>query len=437
MDLAGRARRPQVVAGEHVDLASGVLAEAQHVVVEPPVGRARHAQLLDAPQAALARRRREQRAVGGEEAAAEVAEDVAPAQLRQVAAAVDVPADDDDAEPVDVGVGGVGVLDHRLEQRRPGVGVRRADHGGAARRRGRVVLGVEAVRALLHVPAIVAAPSDERDLLPQPLPGVADQQRPAAPHVEREAVGVAEAIREDLVAAVGAAGAGGERVVGRDGVGRGAVDVEAQQVAEQVVLHVLPVAAAVVRVPILDVAQPDVVGAAAVADRDVEVAVVGTEGESAGVVVELRLVDLQQDDLRGRVGEVRVARDAQLGDRARAVEARRRAGAQGRAVVDEEAAVRRVIGVEGEAEQAALVEARLQGDELGAQVEKRRRQARAVGVEDPHQTHLVDDEEAPRAVRRRHQVHRRGEGVGDELHADGHRVAHRGLRERGGGERGR
>ena len=75
------------------------------------------------------------------------------------------------------------------------------------------------------------------------------------------------------------------------------VDVDPQDVAEQVVLDVLSVAALVGRVPVLDVAEADVVGAAAVADRHVQVAVARPERQRAPVVIELGLVDLEQHPL--------------------------------------------------------------------------------------------------------------------------------------------
>jgi hypothetical protein len=55
-----------------------------------------------------------------------------------------------------------------------------------------------------------------------------------------------------------------------------------------------------------------VVGAATIAQRNVQVAVIRSEQHSAAVVVELRLVNLQDQPLRGGVGPVGVSRHAEL-----------------------------------------------------------------------------------------------------------------------------
>jgi hypothetical protein len=101
-------------------------------------------------------------------------------------------------------------------------------------------------------------------------------------------------------------------------------------------LNVLAVAAGVRRVPVIDVAEPDVVRPASVAERHVQVPVARAEEERSAVVVELRLVDLEDNALRRWVRSVRVrGGDAELGYAGCMVVARRRAGPQRRAVVDE------------------------------------------------------------------------------------------------------
>jgi hypothetical protein len=103
------------------------------------------------------------------------------------------------------------------------------------------------------------------------------------------------------------------------------------------------------------VAEADVVGSAAVADGDVEVAV-WPEGDRAAIVVELRMIDLQDDALRRGVRvELLAAARAVLGDRGGVVVAGRHAGARRRGVEDEEAAVVDEVGVEREPQQAPLV----------------------------------------------------------------------------------
>jgi hypothetical protein len=136
-------------------------------------------------------------------------------------------------------------------------------------------------------------------------------------------------------------------------------------------------------------------------------------------VVELRLVDLHQDALRRRVGPVRVGRgDAELRDVAGVVEARRPAGPQRRAVVDEEPAVAGVLRMEREPQQPALVEPRHQRHHPTAQVEERRREQRAVGGQHPDQAGLVGHEQPARPVARRYERDRRRQSLGDRLDPD-------------------
>src|SRR5690606_3945737 len=116
------------------------------------------------------------------------------------------------------------------------------------------VVRAEAVRALADVPPVVAAAHDGGDLLPQVLPRIADEEGVAAAGVEGEPPGVAEAVGVDLVEAVAA----DEGVVWGDAVGHAAVDVEAEDLAEEVLLDGLPVPTLVGVVPVLDVAGADV-----------------------------------------------------------------------------------------------------------------------------------------------------------------------------------
>jgi hypothetical protein len=115
------------------------------------------------------------------------------------------------------------------------------------------------------------------------------------------------------------------------------VDVETQDLAELVVGEILRVADP------LRMARAEVVAASSVAGRDVEVAV-GSEADPAAVVVRLRLGDREQPRRRG-VRDAAVARDLV------ALDADRPGGVD---VVNEELAVVRVVGMEGEAEQSLL-----------------------------------------------------------------------------------
>jgi hypothetical protein len=90
--------------------------------------------------------------------------------------------------------------------------------------------------------------------------------------------------------------------------------------------------------------------AAAVAEADVELAV-GAEGDVAAVVVGEGLAD--GEDLEGRRGVGRAGVGGAVLDDVRV--------AAGVGVVDEEAAVRGVVGVEGHAQQALLVAGRHEG----------------------------------------------------------------------------
>ena len=181
-------------------------------------------------------------------------------------------------------------------------------------------------------PAVVAAAPDHVDLLPEPLPHVAQPEVPGGA-VEGELPGVAEAVGVDL-ASLGAVGV-------REGVVRG----DAIRLALGHAVHVDPEKRSEGGVQPLPSVH-GVVAGAAVAERDVEVAV-GAEGDLPAVVVGERLGHLQEHPLAGGVGREGVARGPrQLGDHAAPVRAR--------GVVHEDAAVGLVVRVEREPEQAAL-----------------------------------------------------------------------------------
>src|ERR687891_1184069 len=422
-DLPRVSGGPGSLGAQHVHVAGRVLAEPEDEVIDPACGAGRDAQLLDLPEPPLPGLGHQERAVRVPERRAPVTEDVPTPQLGERRGSVDEPAHDH--EPYPARLAAVRVLDHRVDE---GVsGARPGQHlVGALLRRLPVVLGVEAVGALLDVPSEVRAARDEADLLPQPLAGVRHEQV-AGLYVEGHAVGVAEPVGPDLVEP----GRSDERVVGGDAVGVAAVYVDPQDVAEQVLLDVLPVAAAVVGVPVLHVAQPDVVRASPVAEGDVQVAI-GTEGQGAGVVVELRFVDLEQDPLRGGLDPIRISRHRELGDVAGGVEARPAPLPPRSAVVDEEPSVGRVVGMEREPEQAALVEARLERDHPVADVQERLGEQHPAGGDDPDQARLIHHEQPTRSIGSLHEGHGRGQAVGDELEIHVHRVADRGLSPRGG-----
>ena len=207
--------------------------------------------------------------------------------------------------------------------------------------------------------------------------GVADigDVEVAEPAVEARPPRIAQSKRKDFVGSRRAH----EGVVGRDGIvargiaGKGVgMHVDAQDLAEQAV----------------DVLR-GVRRAAAVAGRDIEVAV-GTEAEPAGLVVGGGgLVDGDdRRDARG-VGDVRIRRDVIAADLgvARRIDQ-----------IDVEKAVAGEVGIEGEAEQAALAG----GRDLAGHVEERRCQNLSGGeIEDFDLPGLLDDEQAAGVAGRR------------------------------------
>ncbi len=233
-------------------------------------------------------------------------------------------------------------------QRRPAInvaaghgaalGVRVVQHGvrepGGGAAGGRVVAG----KALAETPPVVAAALDDVDFLARALADVARPQ-PARGAVEAEAPRVAQAPGENLRAIVcalsgGAARIARKRVVGRDRVVARARDVDAEDGAHEVGggLGIVERVAA----------------GAAVADGNVQVTV-GPELDAAPVVVVVGLVDGEQQLLGGRVeGLAAVAAPESRDDRLHAAAG---GGARVGQVGD---ATGRVIGREGEAEQATL-----------------------------------------------------------------------------------
>src|SRR5690606_15544619 len=186
---------------------------------------------------------------------------------------------------------------------------------------GAVVGLVALVAAPAQVEPAASAGGDEVDLLVRVLADVGDPEV-ACERVEGDAPRVAQAQRIDLVAA-GSAGAVGIGVVGRDAVVRargqaavgraaaaGAVDIDAQQLAQQAV-RVLGVVVWIAT-------------AAAVARGAGEVAV-RAELDVTAVVVAVGLLELHQNQLGGRVGDVGIAADGEARD-AGAVRAAARRG---------------------------------------------------------------------------------------------------------------
>ena len=142
-------------------------------------------------------------------------------------------------------------------------------HDGRDDGRGsRFRIGVEGVRALHHGPAVIAAPADQLDELPEILPHVPDPGL-SGDRIEAEAPRVAKAVGPDLFPGAGHADEG---VVRGDGIGSAGVrplHVEPHHDRQQVV-HVLA--------GVLPVG-----GTGAVPGGDVEVAVRADDGFAAVV----------------------------------------------------------------------------------------------------------------------------------------------------------
>jgi len=155
------------------------------------------------------------------------------------------------------------------------------------------------------------------------------------------------------------------------------------------------------------VTELDVIAPATVADRDVEKPVGRPERNGAAVVVRLRLVDLQEDPLGAGIRPIRIARHAVFGERGRGIESGGGAGTKGRAVVDEEAPIRRVLWMEGEPEEPTFVSGRLtQGNDLASDIEERLWQERPLTRHDANQPDLVDDEQPAGSIVHRDDQHR-------------------------------
>ena len=147
-----------------------------------------------------------------------------------------------------------------------------------------------------------------------------------------------------------------ERVVVGDGVGFAVfptVDVDAQDSTQEVLGDVLAVAATVSRIPVFSVAGAHVSGTAAVAEREIEIAV-GTERDRAAVVDLPWLVHLQKDPFGVRLGGRAVVARGELREHLGVGVRLGRTVCERGAVAQEKPAVRREVGMEGDSKQTAL-----------------------------------------------------------------------------------
>ena len=161
-------------------------------------------------------------------------------------------------------------------------------------------------------------------------------------------------------------------------------------------------------------------GAAAVSDTDVEIAV-GSESQAAAVVLAVDPVQFEQHALAGRIGAVGIAgRDPEFGGPpgVGGLALERRVGPRFGAVVDEEPPVGGEIGMKGQGQQAALVEGRQQVHQLGPKIDERRGQRLAVGAENVDDARLIAEKTPLAAVRRRDQQQWRLEAPGHQFECD-------------------
>ncbi len=263
--------------------------------------------------------------------------------------------------------------------------------------------GARRVRAVVERAALEALPAEVGgaalrrgvvDLLGVVLADVADEQV-AGRAVEREAKRVAQAVGVDLAARVAAAG---ERVAGRDRVAARGARRDPQQLGEQRGALLVGRPGADERLPVT----VGVVASAAVAGRDVQVAV-GAEVQVAAVVVVAQAVlDLQDERALRR-------RDVGIGGAVPQVDPDVSARV-GRVGV--EAARRRVVRRERHREQPALAA----GRELAARDREEGRGERDAVSDDADRAPALDDEQARGVAGRCGEVDRRGEGA-DRLQA--------------------
>jgi len=384
---SGVAGRAEGRAAQHIQLAGLILAEPLDEQVEFPIVQTDN-QLVNLPCGKI---RIEETASGVLEAPGEVSEDVLALELWDGGPVVDEPTEDRDSFVVVV-------LEDRIDQ------VRRQ----AAQVIGDGSVGADEIEvAFLVAPAVVLAFLDAIDFLNAVLADVGNEELVA---VETESERIAKSGRVDFRHRAALR----EWIVGGDAVfpvgGVRAVDVDSQDLAEDsgVVLGVADERI----VAVVVVATAVVIGAASVAQRDVQIAI-RPEREHSAVVVGLRLVDAEDRVARCGINPVRVVGvnqpggdDALVIHRLTRVQGNRVVSGTGHGLagVGENASVPRTgrvdkVRVERQPQQASLVVAGVEAHELAAQVKKRVILQRAI-LEEPNLAGLVQDEQPAAAVAR-------------------------------------
>ena len=215
----------------------------------------------------------------------------------------------------------------------------------------------------------------------------------------------------------------GERIVRRNRIGVSLVHVDAQNFSQQ--------DSCVLAISLRRMAAPFIVGIAAVAHGDIKKSV-RADGEAARVVVEIRLVDLEQHPFRGRVhpGAV-ILQHFEFGHAHRIVPVNRPPFSQRRAVSQVSLPVFLEIPVQREAEQTAFIEALVELRQPAAHIKKRLLRFGAVPGQHGNDAHLVGHQQTTRSVVRRNQRGWGSESFGNQFKADS-RFAVRGGRRFGG-----
>src|ERR1700761_243316 len=122
-----------------------------------------------------------------------------------------------------------------------------------------------------------------------------------ASHIKREAERVAEAIGIDLWKCFCAY----KRIVGRNVIRVTTVYIDPQDISHQVHINVLPITADIGCIPVIHMTVPYIVLITAITYGNIEEAV-RTECQCTGVVIQIRMIRLDEDSFGTHIGAVGV-----------------------------------------------------------------------------------------------------------------------------------
>ena len=279
-------------------------------------------------------------------------------------------------------------------------------------RGGTRILWIESIKAFAQAPAVVAAVDDDVDLLPTILAHVGENQIVFAAAIKRHAPRIAQTVGEDFRKALLAVGKG---IVVRNAVGRSAIHVEAQHLAEQRV-ELLAVALGRMAASARDIA--DIVVGTAIAHAHIQKAI-RPKGEASAVVIPVRLVDFQNDAFGGWIGGGEICVSGfELAEAFRVIPFRRRVGPKRRAIDDVEFPVGLELRMQRQPEKPALLHAFVDRDHFRAQIQEGLLGFFPVAVEEMNDTALLREEQAARAVRNGNQRHRCADSFDHQFQTD-------------------